>query len=612
MDSRELREKFLKFFEERGHKVIPSASLVPENDPSVLFTTAGMQQFKRFYLKPEESPYSKATSCQKCIRTGDIEEVGDDTHLTFFEMLGNFSFGYPEKEGSYFKKEAIEFGWEFLIKELKFNIERLHATYFNGEGEVGVPADEESKKLIKDITGLSDDKIIGQPFEDNFWSLGTEGSPGGPTVEFYVDGIEVWNLVFNEFVMRNGRYEKSEFQGVDTGMGLERLLTTLNGNQNVYETDLFRPLIQKVEELSGKKYSDYQKEFRIIADHIKTATFAIIDGILPSNKDAGYIVRRLIRRAIVKASQIGIKDNFTIKLADVVYGIYKDVYFCDSERSEESSEARTALRPRSFAKAQDDIKKELEKEENKFRNTLISGLAQFNKWYSWESEKNKKLIPGSVIFDLYQSYGFPSELTTEVAKEKGLTVSKDNIDEFNTLMQKHQELSRTASAGMFKGGLADAGEQAVKYHTATHLLHAALRKVLGEHVQQKGSNITADRMRFDFTHAEKMTPEQIKEVEDLVNKKIQEDLPVIMEEMSPEEAKKSGALGFFEHKYGDKVKVYTIGSSSSTSDGRSEPPFSREICGGPHVTHTGELGNLKILKEESSSAGIRRIKAILE
>lgn len=545
--------------------MIPSASLVPENDPSVLFNTAGMQQFKRFYTKPDEAPTSKIVTCQKCIRTGDIEEVGDDTHLTFFEMLGNFSFGYPEKEGSYFKEDAIKFAWEFLTEELKIKKGRIHATYF--EGKKDIPADEESLKILQKIEGLIE--IKPQGFDNNFWSLGTEGSPGGPTVEFYVDDIEVWNLVFNEYVLIDGKYQETKFKGVDTGMGLERLLAVINGEESAYETDLFESNIEKTEKLSDKEYADHQKEFRVIADHIKTAVFAISDYILPSNKDAGYIVRRLIRRAIVKANQLGIESDIASKLADSIFEIYEGVY--------------------SFTK--DRVKSELGKEEKKFRKTLKEGLSKIN---------SDEELTGKDLFDLYQSFGLPMEVSLEEAKNKNIKINDSAIEEYNKSMLGHQELSRTASAGMFKGGLADSGEEAIKYHTATHLLQQALKDVLGESVGQKGSNINAERMRFDFTYPDKMTPEQIKEVENIVNEKIKDDLLITMEEMSPEEAKESGAIGLFEHKYGDKVKVYSIDS------------FSREICGGPHVIRTGELGHFKILKEESSSAGVRRIKAVLE
>jgi len=607
MTSSELRTKFLKYFEERGHKVIPSSSLVPENDPSVLFATAGMQQFKRFYAKPDEAPYACAASYQKCIRTGDIDEVGDDIHLTFFEMLGNFSFGYSEKEGSYFKEEAIKLGWEFLTEELNIEKDRMHASYFNGKGEVGLSSDEESKKFIKEITKLSDDKIIGQPFNDNFWSLGTEGSPGGPTVEFYVDGIEVWNLVFNEFNLINGKYEPSQHKGVDTGMGLERLLTVINGKKNVYETDLFESIIKKIEELSGRKYSDHQKEFRIITDHAKSAVFAICDGVLPSNKGAGYIVRRLIRRTVIKGRKVEIGNNFLADLSKSVFSIYKNAYIELSKREER-------------------ISGELDNEENKFRKTLERSILELKHIYSKaiggiDPEKlsrrtvikrNIMRANGKDIFDLYQKYGLPIEVSQELMTEWGIRFDERTMKEAEEAFKSHQELSRTASAGMFKGGLADSGEQAIKYHTATHLLQQALREVLGEHVGQKGSNINAERMRFDFTYPDKMTPEQIEKVENIVNEKIKADLPITMEEMTPEEAKKSGAIGLFEHKYGDKVKVYSIGPSTRDARSGSREYFSREICGGPHVTRTSELGHFKILKEESSSADVRRIKAVLE
>lgn len=567
MTHQELRQTFLDYFQRKGHAIVPSASLVP-SDPAeanqTLFISAGMQQFKRYYSNVNEAPYATAASIQKCLRTTDIDLVGDDTHLSFLEMLGNFSFGYPSKEGSYFKEESIAYAWEFLTEVLKFDKSRLHATYF--EGNHLVKEDSESKKILETYLEKGLTKIVPQGFEDNFWSLGTEDSPGGPTVEFYVDGIEVWNLVFNEYIFKNGKYEPAEFKGVDTGMGFERLLTTLQGHNNVYETELFQPIIKKLEEISGKKYAENAKEFRILGDHIKAAVFAINDGVVPSNKGAGYIVRRLIRRAIVKSQKLNISNNFTTEIAKEVFNIYSSVYKID-----------------------DQILLELEREEIKFRNTLAKGLKEF--------ERIKDALDGEKAFDLYQTYGFPLEMTVELAKEQGIKV---NHQEFAKAFSEHQEKSRTASAGLFKGGLADASEIVTKYHTATHLLHAALRQVLGDHVQQKGSNITPERLRFDFSHPEKMTPEQIQQVEDLVNEQIQKDLPVTMEEMSPEEAKQSGALGFFEHKYGDKVKVYSIDN------------FSKEICGGPHVEHTGALGHFKMSKEEASSAGVRRIKAVLE
>lgn len=582
MTSIELRQKFLEFFNKKGHAVLPSSSLVPsEVDPSVLFTTAGMQQFKRYYLEPEEAPASRVATCQKCIRTGDIDEVGDKTHHTFFEMLGNFSFGYPQKEGSYFKKEAIEYAWEFLTQVLNIDPKRIHATYFTKENNVST--DEESKKILEGIEGL--EKIIPQGFDDNFWSLGTENSPGGPTVEFYIDNVEVWNLVFNEYIFKNQKFEPSEFKGVDTGMGLERLIALLENINDNYQTDLFAPIIKEIEQLSGKGYLENHQVFRIIADHIKAATLAISDGVLPSNKDRGYILRRLIRRAIVKASQIGINDNFTQNIAREVFATYKGIYFdVISSVSEKSDSSRQASNNIEL------ILSELEKEEIKFRNTLKGGLRLL---------ESKTEISSKDLFDLYQSYGLPLEISIEELKNRSIKVNDSTIEQFNNLMHEHQEKSRTASAGMFKGGLADSGEETRKLHTAAHLMLAALRKVLGEGVFQKGSNITPERLRFDFSYPEKMTDEQIQEVEKLVNEQIEKDIEVNKEEMSIEDAKACGAMGVFDAKYGEKVTVYQIGG------------FSNEICGGPHANRTGELGHFKIVKEESSSAGVRRIKAIL-
>ncbi len=568
MNSKELREKFLKYFEGEGHKVLPSSSLVPgETDPTVLFTTAGMHQFKRYYSEPTEAPSARVTTSQKCVRTGDIDEVGDKTHLTFFEMLGNFSFGYPDTEHSYFKRESIEFAWRFLTEELKIDKERIYATYFQGEN--GVAVDQESLEILKTVEGL--DEIKPQGFDDNFWSLGTENSPGGPTVEFYVDGVEVWNLVFNEYTFVGGKYQPAKFKGVDTGMGFERLLCALDKSlDSVYHTDLFDAAHKKLHELL--KNEDVTAE-RVILDHVRAAIFIINDGVLPSNKDKGYVLRRLIRRAIVKAQQIGITENFVNQIADQYFSSYEGVYSFDQQA----------------------ILSELEKEEARFKSTLRDGLKQI---------ASLKIITGKDLFDLYQSFGIPIEITFEESEKLGIGSSDDAADEYQDLFKKHQELSRTASAGMFKGGLAEAGEITTKYHTATHLLLAALRQVLGDHVYQKGSNITAERMRFDFSHPDKMTPEQIEEVERIVNAKIGEGLIVSLEEMTLEDAKSLGAMGVFESKYGDKVKVYTIGSP--------DDPYSCEICGGPHVGRTGDLGHFKVIKEEASSSGVRRIKAVLK
>ena len=567
MKSEEIRKKFIEFFESKGHKEERPSSLVSD-DPTTLFTTAGMQQFKKHYFEPSEAPWARVVTIQPCLRTSDIEEVGDESHLTFFEMLGNFSFGYPLVKESYFKKEAIEWAWEFLTSVLGIEKSRLSATYFKGGN--GLPKDKKSLEILKGIKELKN--IKGEDFKENFWSLGAEGSPGGPTVELYIDGVEVWNLVFNEYIYRKDKFEPSKYKGVDTGMGLERLAVVMQDKNDVFETDLFEPIIKKIEEISGKKYEDNKREFRIIADHLKAAENLVVAGVHPSNKEESYIVRRLIRRTIVKAYNLGIKDNFIAKI----------------------------------------IKNSIiEEEEEKFRKNIEIGLKCFEKRVGGFGSA----ASGKTLFDLYQTYGFPIELSLEIAQEKGIKIDKSAILEYKKEYESHQKLSQTASAGMFKGGLADKGEETTKLHTAAHLLLAALRKVLGDHVVQKGSNITPERLRLDFSHSEKMTPEQIQKTENLVNEQIQKNLSVKMEEMSLKEAKKSGAMGVFDERYGDKVKVYTIGESPSTRKARSgsrEKYFSREICGGPHVKNTQELHKFKITKEESSSAGIRRIKAVLE
>lgn len=558
MDSKQLRKKFIKFFKSRDHKLVPSASLVPENDPSVLFTTAGMQQFKDYYIQPEKALAKNIVTSQLCFRTSDIEEVGDSTHLTFFEMLGNFSFG------GYGKEEAIKWAYEFLTRELEIAPDRIWCSVFAGDDKNS--RDEESVKILEKM-GL---KYKEHARADNFWGPTGEEGPCGPTVELYVDNIEVWNLVFNEYYKNaDNSFRQLETSGVDTGMGLERLLSILGSKDNVYETDLFELVIKKIKALSTKKYTNNITEFRIIADHVKAAVFAINDNILPSNKDRGYIVRRLIRRAVVKASQIGIDKNFTSQIANEVFSIYAGVY--------------------EFNKAE--IEKALKNEEEKFRQTLREGLKQI---------RAKDAITGEDLFNFYQSYGIPIEISIEEGKNKNITINNGAMEQFDNFVKKHQDLSRSASAGMFKGGLQSEGEVETKFHTATHLLHSALRKVLGPEVYQKGSNINSERLRFDFSYNQKLTEKQIKEIEEIVNEQIKKDLPVEKEEMSIEKAKNSGAIGVFKNKYADKVKVYSISDISC------------EICGGPHVKSTSELGHFKIIKEESSSAGVRRIKAILE
>ncbi|MCX6731431.1 MAG: alanine--tRNA ligase [Candidatus Parcubacteria bacterium] len=544
MTADELRKKFLEFFQNKGHKIIPGASLIPENDPTVLFTTAGMHPLVPFLLGEKHPAGNRLVSVQKCIRTGDIDEVGDDVHLTFFEMLGNWSLGDPDAPdgvgAGYWKKEAIEWSWEFLTSEkwLGFDKNKISVSVFAGDKDA--PFDKESFEIWKSL-GLSEEKIARLPKKDNWWGPAGQTGPCGPDTEIFFEGVEIWNDVFMEYNKNaNGLYEPLKQKNVDTGMGLERTLAVLNGQKSVYETELFEPLIK-----------ENTKAARIIADHIKAAVFILAEGIEPSNIGRGYVLRRLIRRAV----RYGYKSG----LIDEIIKIYPEL-----EKN------------RNF------ITEQLTREQEKFEKTLDRGLKEFEK--------------GADPFILFSTYGFPIELTEELAKEKGVKI---DLEKFNEQMRVHQELSRTASAGMFKSGLADHSEQVVKYHTASHLLLAALRRVLGENVVQKGSNITAERLRLDFSHSQKMTEEEIKKTEDLVNEKIKENIPVVCEEMSLEEAKEKGAMGMFKNKYGEKVKVYTIGD------------FSKEICGGPHVQNTGELGHFKITKEEASSSGIRRIKAVL-
>ena len=600
MTAQELRKKYLGFFKSKGHSIIPSASLVPaETDSSVLFTTAGMHPLVPYLLGEKHPGGKRVANVQKCVRTGDIDDVGDNRHLTFFEMMGNWSFG------DYFKKDAIEWSFEFLTgsKWLGIDPKRIYVTVFKGGN--GIPKDEDAIKIWESVFSemnmkveiAGDDEIIKNNIriiplgsDDNFWIAGATGPCGGDTEMFYdtkpeegkLEGkfsdlvangrlIEIWNDVFMEFNKNaDGAVEKLKQQNVDTGMGVERTLAVLNNKENVFETELFEPIFNRISGLSSKSYQLESKSYRIIADHIKAAVFMIADGVIPANVMRGYVLRRLIRRAVRYGKLIGIEENFTVKIAEIVIDMYGDFY------------------------------NELKKEENKFRDTLENGLKEFTSIVA-----ESKLISGKNAFDLYQSFGFPLEIIKELAKEKGLEVDEHG---FQTEFKKHQELSRTATAGAFKGGLQGQNEQTMKLHTATHLLQAALREVLGPHVFQKGSNITDERLRFDFSHNEKMTPEQINKVEGLVNEKIKENLPVIVDEMTVDAAKLSGALGVFDQKYGDWVKVYSILSPSASTDNA----FSREICGGPHVDFTGKLGHFKILKEEAASAGVRRIKAIVE
>ncbi len=605
MKASELRQKYLDFFSSNGHKIVPSASLIPENDPTVLFTTAGMHPLVPYLMGEKHPAGRRLVSCQKCIRTSDIDEVGDATHHTFFEMLGNWSLG------DYFKKEAIEWSWEFLTSPewLGLNKDKIAISVFTGDKDA--PRDDKAVKIWLEISsGELKDRIDYLPKEKNWWGPAGLTGPCGPDTEmFYWIGsepvpkkvrpgdlaehpnwVEIWNDVFMQYNKKaDGSFEALKQQNVDTGMGLERTIAVLNGLDDDYQTDLFKNIIHKIEQLSGKEYGqtdDVNKAMRIIADHIKAATFIMADdrGIVPSNTDQGYVVRRLIRRAIRYGRQLDINEiSWTKEIAKVVAHDYGDVY----------PEVRKNI---------DSIINNLNQEENKFNKTLEQGIKEFRNII--ETKMNDvtmdKRLSSHSVFTLYTSYGFPIELIMEMAKEKGLDV---DLKAFERNMRQHQELSRTASAGMFKGGLADASEQTKKLHTAAHLLLAALRKVLGNHVIQKGSNITAERLRFDFAHKEKMTDEEKRQVEEMVNQAIKQNLSVTCEEMDLDQAREKGAHGIFENKYGEKVTVYTIGD---------EPLyFSKEICGGPHVNKTGELGQFKIQKEESSSAGVRRIKAIL-
>ncbi|HNX10804.1 MAG TPA: alanine--tRNA ligase [bacterium] len=591
MTSAELRQKYLDFFIERGHTVIASASLLPENDPTVLFTTAGMHPLVPYLMGENHAAGARLVSAQKCIRTDDIDEVGDATHHTFFEMMGNWSLG------DYFKEESIKMSFEFLTSPqwLGLDISRLAVSVFQGDDDA--PFDQESFDFWVKL-GIPAARIAKLPKKNNWWGPAGQTGPCGPDTEiFYWTGdkdsipesfnddhaswVEIWNNVFMEYNKQaDGHFVPLAQKNVDTGLGLERMTAIMNGLADNYLADTFSNLIKKIEELSGKTYDGNQRLMRIIADHLKAATFIIGDdkGISPSNTDQGYIVRRLIRRAMRQGRQLGIESNAWIsQIAAIVIADYGHIY-TELERNKEF------------------IISQLNKEEEKFNHTIENGLKEFAKL----NPENKE-INGEEAFRLFQSFGFPLEMTEELAREKGYTVDRKT---FEAEFAKHQDLSRTASQGKFKGGLADASEETTKLHTAAHLLLAALRKVLGEGVFQKGSNITAERLRLDFSYPDKMTAEEIKKVEDMVNSEIQKSLPVICEQMPLNEAKEKGAMGVFDSKYGEMVKVYKIGEGDQV--------FSYEICGGPHVENISALGHFKILKEESSSSGVRRIKAVLE
>lgn len=591
MKASEIRRRYIEFFKNRNHAEIKSAPLIPENDPTCLFTTAGMHPLVPYLLGAKHPSGTRLTDYQKCIRTGDIDEVGDPVHLTFFEMLGNWSLG------DYFKKEMIGFSFEFLTGKENLNIpaDMLAVTVFAGDEDC--PFDEEAYNEWRSH-GIPAARIAKLGKKDNWWGpAGTTGPCGPDTEMFYWTGplpapetfdpgdkrwVEIWNDVFMQYnKTADGKFEPLAQTNVDTGMGLERVTAILQGKASCYETEIFAPIFAKLDEIRGidAPAAVRTSSERIIADHLRAATFILGDGITPGKVDQPYVLRRLIRRAIREGRKLGINDAFTSKIADAVIEEFGDVY--------------PELRDRAAV-----IREELDREEKQFAVTLEKGTHEFQKLIDRvPAHIEKKIISGKNAFNLYETYGFPIELTIEMAQEKGFQVDRAGYD---AAFAKHQEMSRAGAEQKFKGGLADSSEATAALHSATHLLQAALRKVLGTHVEQRGSNITAERLRFDFSHEDKMTPEQLKQVEDLVNDAISRDLPIVCEEMDVETAKNSGAMGLFENKYDAKVKVYTMGD------------VSKEICGGPHASRTGELGRFKIKKEESSSRGVRRIKAVLE
>ena len=582
MNAIDIRNKYLNFFKKHGHAIIPSAPLIPENDPSVLFTTAGMQPLVPYLLGEKHPQGKRLTDYQKCVRTVDIDEVGDNRHLTYFEMLGNWSLG------DYFKEESIKMSFEFLTKELEIPVEKLSVTVFAGDQDA--PRDEESARIWKQV-GMPEDHIYYFGKEDNWWIAGEEGPCGPDTEMFYDTGkeacgpncdpscgcgkyVEIWNNVFMEYYKNKDGYTKLKQKNVDTGLGLERINMLLQGKETPYDTEIFKPVMDELSKLAKK---DYIESRRIVAEHLRSSMMIICDGGRPSNVDRGYVLRRLIRRMTRHLNKLEIDLNELSNLIEL--------------KIEKISQMYPEL-----VKNKEVIKQVLIEEKDKFVKTLAHGEREFEKVIKKMKEENKKLLDGQTVFKLYDTYGFPPEVTGDLAKEQGYEI---DMTEFNKLFKEHQEKSRLGSEQKFKGGLADQNEQTIAYHTATHLLHKALQIVLGEHATQKGSNITAERLRFDFAHPQKVTKEQLEQVEKIVNEQINRNLPVTCEEMTLEEAKKSGAMGLFENKYGDKVKVYTIGD------------FSKEICGGPHVTNTKGMGTFKIKKEEASSSGVRRIKAVL-
>ena len=583
MKAIEIRNKYLNFFKAHGHTVIPSASLIPENDPSVLFTTAGMQPLVPYLLGEPHPAGTRLTDYQKCVRTNDIDEVGDNRHLTYFEMLGNWSLG------DYFKEESIKMSFDFLTKELGIPVEKLSVTVFKGDEDC--PKDEVAAKCWKKA-GILDGHIYYYGKDDNWWIAGETGPCGPDTEMFYDTGkpacspdcqpscdcgkyVEIWNNVFMEYFKDEKGYSKLKQHNVDTGLGLERMTMLLQGKETPFDTEIFKPIMDKLVELEKV---DIIESRRIIAEHLRSSMMIISDGGRPSNLDRGYVLRRLIRRMIRHLNKLQINLEELGTLIELNVENLKEMY-PDLEKNK------------------DLIKTVIIEEKDKFVKTLANGEKEFNKEVAKLKAQGKDIIDGKMVFRLYDTYGFPPEVTKELAEESEMKIS---MEEFDELFKEHQEKSRAGATQKFKGGLASTGVIETKYHTATHLLNAALKQVLGSHVHQRGSNITEERMRFDFSHPSKMTPEEKKQTEDLVNKWIKEAIPVERLEMKKDEAISMGAEAMFADKYGDTVTVYKIGDVSI------------ELCGGPHVSNTSELGHFKIKKEEASSSGVRRIKAILE
>jgi len=595
MRADELRQMYLDFFKSKGHAVISGSSLIPQNDPTVLFTTAGMHPLVPYLLGEKHPAGVRLCDCQKCIRTGDIDSVGDRSHLTFFEMLGNWSLG------DYFKEEAIAWSHEFLTSKsyLGFDPAALSVTVF--EGNAQIPKDETSMAIWRKL-GIPDSRIFALPIKDNWWGPAGKTGPCGPDTEMFVDTgktacgtdcrpgcscgkyFEIWNDVFMQYnKQEDGSYIPLAQHNVDTGMGVERTIAMLQGKRSVYETELFAPVMALLSDASGKRMDDDDataRAFRVVADHIRSSVFILGDeqGIAPGNLGQGYVLRRLIRRTVRFAKQLGLQPGFSGPLAQAVIDGYRHVY-------------------PELGTRRDFITGELVQEEEKFEKTLNRGMSELDKVIGKMLEFGQAQLPGKVAFRLYDTCGFPLEFTEEICAEKGLAVDRAGFEE---AFEKHKEVSKMSAEKAFKGGLADNSEMTTRLHTATHLLHKALQTVLGEHATQKGSNITAERLRFDFTHPDKMTPEQLAQVEGIVNAAIKADYPVSVETMAIEDARERGATALFTGKYGEQVKVYRVGD------------FSMEVCGGPHVERTGELGTFHIQKEESSSAGVRRIRAVLE